>query len=178
MQLAQLSEWTHYLEWFLKSTSFNIFLSSLESPTVTPRVIQAELREKIIHSDDNVNITFTRAGSIIVSTKVIECAIDVSSISEFLSVPIANRMVWENIMNRFLLFNISVQIALAELGRWNHCFKRYQYFGTSLIHSERFDTWSFPSLSHISWLFSPSWNKVMTFNSENPAIHWSFSPMH
>lgn len=84
---------------------------------MTSRVIQAELREKIIHSDDNVNGTFTRAGSIIVSTKVIECAIDVSSISEFLSVPIANRMVWENIMNRFLLFNISVQIPLAELGR-------------------------------------------------------------
>lgn len=61
------------------SRNVNIFLSSLESkslPNHEPRVIQTELKEKIIHLDDIDNVTFTRAGNIIISIKVVECAID------------------------------------------------------------------------------------------------------
>lgn len=97
MQLAQLNQWTLWLEWFLKMAVQTLIFSCLvwsrnHSP-IPPRVIQSELKEKIIHLYDIDNVRFTSAGSIIISTKIVECAIDVCFFSEFM---IEKRVVLEN----------------------------------------------------------------------------------
>lgn len=99
---------------------FNIFISSLESKSIpkrSPRDVQSEILAKIEHSKKIDNVRFTRTGSVIFSTKDVTCAVDISRISTFLGVNVTSRVIWENITNRFLLFNIPVNVSLEELAQ-------------------------------------------------------------
>lgn len=112
---------------------------------VPPRVIQSELKEKIVHSDKIDNVRVARAGSIIISTKNVESAIDVCSISEFLGI---------SITKRFLLFNMLVEIPLAELGREIAAENNINIF--ELLRFICKDSTHFFRFSYISWYFSTS----------------------
>lgn len=66
--------------------NFNNFLACQESKSCDhhdQRVIQIELKEKIIHFGNIDNVRFSRAGRFIINTKVVECDIDVCRFSEF-----------------------------------------------------------------------------------------------
>lgn len=76
-----------------------------------------EIKEKIANSNKIDLLMFTRMGSIIISKRSIMYAVDICGISEFLGISISSRVVWENITNRFILFNIPVNISLAGIGQ-------------------------------------------------------------
>lgn len=104
----------------LLTTSFNIFLQSTDSkaiPDRDPRAVQAEIKKKITHVEDIDNVRYTRNGCIIFSTKDIHCASKICNWPEFLCVTVKIWVVWENILNKFLIFNIPVDTLLAELGQ-------------------------------------------------------------
>lgn len=100
--------------------NFNVFISSTASNTLPkrdPRSTQAELQRQATNADKIDNVRYTRSGSIIVSTKDVMCATSICNISEFLGVTTSTRVIWENITNRFLLFNMPVSISLAEIAK-------------------------------------------------------------
>lgn len=72
---------------------------------------------KTEHLENIGNIRYTRMGSLIISTKEVEYAVDMSRIVTFLGIEVPTRVIWENISNRFLLFNIPVTIPLADIGQ-------------------------------------------------------------
>ena len=93
--------------------NFNIFLNSTDSKVISrkdPRSTQAEIKNKIAHASKIANVRYTRAGSWIFSTADVDCAIDICNITEFLGVHANTRVIYENITNRFLVFNIPVGI--------------------------------------------------------------------
>lgn len=100
------------------SKNYTIFLQSESTeviPKRNPRAIQIEIKSKIKNSSKIDNVRFTRTGSMIFFTKDVECAIDICKVSSFLGVSVKSRIIWENITNRFLLFNIPVDIPLDEI---------------------------------------------------------------
>ena len=51
----------------------------------------------------------------IFNTTDVDCAIDVCRITKFLGVHVTASVIYENIANRFLVFNIPVDVPLPEL---------------------------------------------------------------
>ena len=71
--------------------------------------------DKISHFNKISNIRYTRSGSLIIHTTDATCAIEACRISTFMGVPESTRIVWEDITNRFLDFDIQVDVFLADL---------------------------------------------------------------
>lgn len=95
---------------------FKVFLRYTESeaiPKRNPRDIQADINFITDQASKIHNVRFTRTGSIIFPTKDMVCAMNIIKTSPFLGMQVSFRIIWENISNRFLLFNIPVDIPLA-----------------------------------------------------------------
>lgn len=56
-------------------------------------------------------------GSIIISTKDKECAVDISRLSSFLEIKVSTRISWEDITKRLQIFKVPVDIPLVEIGQ-------------------------------------------------------------
>ena len=100
--------------------SFNVFLKSTDSRTLPrrdPRVTQNEIRNKIPSYSKINNVRYTRNGSWIFSTSDVQCAIDICHVTNFLDMRVTARVIFENITNRFLVFNIPVDIPLLDLAQ-------------------------------------------------------------
>lgn len=99
---------------------FNIFLQSTDSksiPNRDPRAVQTEIRSKIPHANHIENVRHTRTGSLLISTKDVSCAAEICQVTSFLGVSVKHRVIWENISNRFLVFNVPVDFPLEEVGQ-------------------------------------------------------------
>lgn len=113
----------YYLKWLLKTKATTLtvfFLTSFDSETLPnheTRVDQVAIKKKIVNLEKTDKLRYTRTRSIIISTKDITYAVVICSISEFLGILISTRVVWKNITNCFLLFNIQVDIPLAEIAK-------------------------------------------------------------
>lgn len=69
--------------------SFNIFIQSVDSKAIRhrdPKAVQAEIKTKIIHAVYIDNVRYTMIGSIIFSTKNVQCASGICNMSEILGV--------------------------------------------------------------------------------------------
>lgn len=107
--------------------AFNILLTSTESGVISKRdlgllkqklsFLQNNNQTKIYHFKNTDNVRFVRVGNVIISMKVVLSAIEAHKISTFLKIEVSSRIVWENITNRFLLFNVSVDIPLLDVGQ-------------------------------------------------------------
>ena len=90
-------------------------MDSKTIPRKDPRSTQVEIKNKVVHASKTATVRYTRSGSWIFSTTDVDCAIDVCHIPEFLGVNVTAQVIYENITNRFLVFNILVDIPLPEL---------------------------------------------------------------
>ena len=98
--------------------NFNIFVTSQNSKSLPKRDLRAtqiEIRNKIPHFDKIANIRYTRSGSIIINTTDAACAIETCNVSNFLGVAVSTHIIWKNITNRFLVFDIPIGVSLADL---------------------------------------------------------------
>lgn len=74
----------------------NIFVMTLESSTIPkrdPRAVKVELKAKTEHFRKIENIRYTHTGFIIISTKDIECALNISRLSSFLGIEGSTRII-------------------------------------------------------------------------------------
>lgn len=95
-------------------------IQSVDSKTILhcdPRSVQTEIKTKISHAGDINNVSYTRNVSIIFSTSNVECASEICQLSKFLGVSINHHVIWENMWNKFLIFNIPEDILLAEIAQ-------------------------------------------------------------
>lgn len=90
--------------------SFNIFIQSMDSKTILDHDSRAEIKTKINHAGAIDNVRYTKNGSIIFSTVNVQCAVEICQLLEFSGVSIKHRVIWENVTNKFLIFNIPVDI--------------------------------------------------------------------
>ena len=103
-----------------EANNFNIFLSNVNTHGISksnPHKMQEEIKDKISNFACIKDIQYTCNGSIIFHTDNLECVIEICSLNLFMGVPVKCQVIWENITNRFLLFNIPSDIPLAEVAK-------------------------------------------------------------
>lgn len=84
-------------------------------PKKDTRVAQDEHKEKYWTLINIANVRYTHMGTIIISTKDWMCMINASRMFFFFGIRMTIRIIWDNTTNRFLLFNVSVNISLVKI---------------------------------------------------------------
>ena len=100
--------------------NFNLFIKSNESrsiPKADPRKIKKEIMEKVSQFAKIDNLRYNRNGSILLSTRDVECAIQISQVSTLMGVSTKCSVIWENISTRFLIYDIPTDMPLNELAQ-------------------------------------------------------------
>ena len=100
------------------ANNFAIFLFSKESgalPRKNPYAVKMEIKDKISRENAITNLRYTRLGTMLFFTQDVDCAIEISQLTNFLGVQVHSKVLFENITNRFLLYNIPLSVNLGDL---------------------------------------------------------------
>ncbi|GIY55862.1 uncharacterized protein CDAR_374621 [Caerostris darwini] len=84
-------------------------------PRSNPFLIQANIKKHLNRHDNITNIKFSRQGKLIFSTADPVCAAQILNLDKILETPISTAVTFENITERFLIFDIPTNLQLSEL---------------------------------------------------------------
>ncbi|GIY23425.1 uncharacterized protein CEXT_531971 [Caerostris extrusa] len=84
-------------------------------PRSNPFLIQADIKKHINRHDNITNMKFSRQGKLIFSTADPVCAAQILNLDKILETPISTAVTFENISERFLVFDIPTNLPLSEL---------------------------------------------------------------
>ena len=97
--------------------NFNRFIKSNESkskPKTDPRKIK-KIMEKVSQFAKIDNLRYNQNGSILLSTRDVECAIQIRKVSKLMGPSTKCSVIRENISTRFLTYDIPTDMPLNEL---------------------------------------------------------------
>ncbi|GIZ05192.1 uncharacterized protein CEXT_70771 [Caerostris extrusa] len=84
-------------------------------PRSNPFLIQADIKKHINRHDNITNMKFSRQGKLIFSTADPVCAAQILNLEKIQETPISTGVTFENITERFLIFDIPTNQQLSEL---------------------------------------------------------------
>ncbi|GIY82324.1 hypothetical protein CDAR_246061 [Caerostris darwini] len=80
-----------------------------------PFFIQSDIKKHVNRHDNITNMKFSRQGKFIFSTADPVCAAQILNLDKILETPISTAVTFENITERFLIFDIPTNLQLSEL---------------------------------------------------------------
>ncbi|GIY44028.1 hypothetical protein CDAR_262621 [Caerostris darwini] len=89
--------------------------AKLKIPRSNPFLIQADIKKHVNRHDHVTNMKFSRQGKLIFSTADPVCAAQILNLDKILETPISTAVTFENITERFLIFDIPTNLPLSEL---------------------------------------------------------------
>ncbi|GIX78398.1 hypothetical protein CDAR_313651 [Caerostris darwini] len=89
--------------------------AKLKLPRSNPFLIQADIKKHVNRHDHITNMKFSRQGKLIFSTADPVCAAQILNLDKILETPISTAVTFENITERFLIFDIPTNLPLSEL---------------------------------------------------------------
>ncbi|GIY86061.1 TATA-binding protein-associated factor 172 [Caerostris darwini] len=89
--------------------------AKLKIPRSNPFLIQADIKKHVNRHDHITNMKFSRQGKLIFSTADPVCAAQILNLDKILETPISTAVTFENLTERFLIFDIPTNLPLLEL---------------------------------------------------------------
>lgn len=84
-------------------------------PTNKPKEMKVDIQNKITHYKDIKYLRLTRYGKLLIVVNSRECAKEILAMDKVVNVDINVQVMFENLVTRFLLFDIPVSLSLTEL---------------------------------------------------------------
>ncbi|GIY45522.1 hypothetical protein CDAR_401071 [Caerostris darwini] len=84
-------------------------------PRTNPFLIQADIKKHVNRHDNITNMKFSRQGKLIFSTADPVCAAQILNLEKIQETPVSTGVTFENITERFLIFDIPTNLQLSEL---------------------------------------------------------------
>ncbi|GIY21484.1 uncharacterized protein CEXT_302471 [Caerostris extrusa] len=84
-------------------------------PRSNPFLIQADIKKHVNRHDNITNMKFSRQGKLIFTTADPVCAAQILNLDKIQETPVSTGVTFENITERFLVFDIPTHLQLSEL---------------------------------------------------------------